>query len=252
MKITRYFIQHVGEETGLDGWLPLWIPKSAGFDPFASPVGLVHDMLEHRLCDSGLFHEELMAMGRLIALRSVPGVDQGRSIYSYEESLGIEVSGAWAQGDGDREEATIVEPPPTAELDSHVEGRLHDLIDSCLKTLPGDLEDHCAWRGDVALDYEQFGASMLGWLRIGYRDALRRYGQQDHGCWDNGHAAFRWARSNEKRMDRELEECCPGSVLRLCWDTVQLQMDDRVLEPNDKYGTHPQWLRHRIWSWRNR
>jgi len=241
MKIVRYFIQHVGEETGFNGWLPLWVPKSAGFDPFSDATGMLHDMLEHRLCDTGKFHEELQAFGRVIALRSIPGVG-ARSSYSYEESLGMEISGVWARGEGDRIEA----PPPTAPIE-FVDANLQALCRRCLKSLESDMKEHD--RHLEPFDQVVFASSMLGWLRIGYRDALRRYGQQDHGCWDNGRQAFAWAVKNNKRMSQEAEDCIPGSVMRLCWDTESLRMQDTLLEPGGPLERHPTWLRQRIRAW---
>lgn len=252
MKIIRYFIQHMDEETGLNGFLPLWIPKAAGFDP-STLSGMVHDMLEHRLCDKGHFHEELMAIGRMVALRVIPGV--GRNSYiSQEESLGVEMAGAFARMAGSRHEIpTLAEPPGTGTV-PQAERQLDQIVRHCRRRLPDFLHEEFDAESGLSVGeawLRNFAEVMRSWLRIGYLDALRRYGTQDHGCYDVGYSAFGWAERNRRRIEVLSEDCLPGSVLRLQFDTAELVMTDRLIEPDPEYGHMPDWLRNRICVWRN-
>lgn len=248
MKIARYFLQHVDDETGMDGFVPLWIPRAAGFDPGTS-FGLVHDMLEHRLSDQGRFHEELQALGRMTALRGIPGVEMQRSYRPFEARLAMEVGTIWHDlfeaGHGHHE---VAPPPPTA-LDGQAERAIQIIANDCFEHIPQGAKDECdeaapCWAAKLR-------KAVTGWMRIGYLDALRRYGSQDQGCWEVGHEAFYWMECNAKRIAQMSEECIPGSVLRLQFDTEELVMTDRLYEPNPDHGMHMQdWLRHRVRHWR--
>ena len=52
MKIVRYFIHAEDQATGMHGFMPLWIPRSAGFNVSGSR-SMLHDALEHALSDTG-------------------------------------------------------------------------------------------------------------------------------------------------------------------------------------------------------
>ena len=51
MNITRYFLK-TEDSQGHKGFVPLWIPSSANF-VVVTPLGLLHDCLEHGLSDTG-------------------------------------------------------------------------------------------------------------------------------------------------------------------------------------------------------
>lgn len=250
MKIVRYFIHNEWEDTGTCGFQPLWVPRSSNFTPSDSPRLLAHDMFEHRLCDTGKIHEEVMAFGRIVALRVNPGVIQ-RGFESVESSLGAEIGSIWCDTVNDLVNAGCLKAPPeTSEVTTYsVECQLRKMAEKALFSVNRDLGDR-EFGEQVSLGQEQ---DVLGWLRIGYMDALRRYGQQDHGCYETGHAVDRWTKSREAREVEQYaeQEENDGNVLRLSWDTVQLRMSHRFYEPSGDYGRFPRWLRQRIWSWRN-
>ena len=252
MKIVRYFIHTEWEDVGSCGFQPLWVPKSSNFNPSSSARLLAHDMLEHRLCDTGKMHEEVMAFGRIVALRVFPGVMKS-DYRSVESSLGDEIGSIWSDVVNEQcDTRCLAKAPETAGVNHYrVEHNLKLMAANAMVSVNKHLKDHHEQHLKVHLQQEK---DVLGWLRIGYLDALRRYGEQDHGCYDNGTAAFGWADSHEAKQIEEYaeDELNAGHVLRLCWDTVQLRMAHRFYEPSDDYGRFPGWLRRRVWAWNNR
>ena len=228
MKIVRYFIQGEWEDMGLLGFQALWVPKSSTFNP-TNATGMVHDMLEHRLCDRGHLHEEAMALGRVIALRIESGVflSSAYALSQPESGLGAEFGRVWQEDNGYMEQA-----PEVNYLDTWAEASVARLALAARREIQSD-------GGQVTLEELH---NFEHWMRLGYRDAHRRYKRVD----DTGITAFDWAKRNTDRIEN-LAEDCPGSVLRLCWDTERFTMTDTLIEPKD--GSFPEWLRHRIWHW---
>jgi len=243
MKIVRYFMQHEGEDTGIKGFVPLWIPKSVGFDPMDA-MGMMHDMLEHRLCDRGHYHEELMAFGRIIALRGIPGHLQRGQAMPPGESLGTELAGIWADALEGRDQ-DLMPAPGTTPVADYAE----KMINNVAKALIDNAESMAHDRDQCFVPDAGFKRSARSWLRIGYLDALRRYGQQDHGCYDTGAVAFGWAENHKREINNLAEDGVEGMVLRLCFDTERMCMSYRDLTPRNDYEDFPEWLRLRIWRW---
>lgn len=248
MKIIRYFIQHTSDESGINGWCPLWVPKSAEFDPM-NALGMAHDMFEHSLGDRGHLHEEAQAFGRIVAFRLIPGLLNGYG--NQTDRLGEEFAGIW----GRTEKIDIAKPPRTAPLGcAQTEQTLVSLMRACMKSIVTEMSDNHHWdhwKKDNGL-HKNAGAYFLSWLRIGYRDALRRYGQQDHEIWDIASEVKRWATSNTARLNNlaESEEIFPGSVLRLCFETETREMKDRLYERNFRTELFPDWLERRVNAWK--
>lgn len=248
MKIVRYFCNAQSEESGIEGFLPMWVPGSSNFDP-GSPTLMVHDMLEHRACDQGHFHEELMAFGRVIALRVLPHVGDRYGPPS-AEGLGIEIGGVWA----DEVESTgirIAHAPKTTPLsEDNAEVAVQQIAERAMKAGVSEMQARnpdSEFRPSARLH-----AAMVGWMRVGYLDALRRYGEQDRGCYDVGHAAFSWAHDRSTIRKFENHESPDGGtvVARLEFDTRELRMRHRFYVQQDD-RPFPEWLRNKLWAWRH-
>ena len=244
MEITRYFIAQEDEEIGGRGWLPLWIPKAAGFNTF-SIVGCMHDILEHRLCDQGHFHEEVMAFGRMAVLRGLNDVHSGAgSFYSVPQSNGMELSGIWLRANM----PDFPQAPETTPTDPYFERHLEELMLHYAES--GEIEHRSQSEpGDPDPFDKAHLDSVTSWLRIGYLDGVRRYGQPDHKAMDIANTAWGWAERN-KHLDMLAEEY-DESVLRVTVDTREYRVRHKVFMPDDEYGMHKEWLRRRIWDWRN-
>lgn len=252
MKIVRYFIRETSESTGLEGFLPLWIPRSANFDP-SRLLGMMHDALEHRLCDTGKTHEEAMAFGRVLACRP----HRGRST---PHSLGVEFSGVifdeWDRGASQL--ADCLEPAPRVAgslLDAQQKSEVSDFMKGFHKGLKNSLGQRYNSdqinQDDMPMSGTALYTRLARWVTIGLADARRRYGG-DYGCDQVGYL-FDWARqkSEQRKMDSLIEETYDGDCLRLTIDTDTTEVKCTPITVAEDYPfEHPEWLRRRISVWR--
>lgn len=249
MKIVRYFIHAENDMTGVAGFVPLWIPKEAHFDP-GFMRGMVHDMLEHRLCDTGKFYQEAMAFGRLFALRLLPGVidePYGRRM-SRAESLGDELIDAYLQIDEPGSDH-LPDAPRTGRIDdAGFQEELNQFMSQAHETWLQRAESESTYDCHARVDKSALNR-IANWLKIGYLDALRRYGGHS-ACADIGWGAFSWANQNESTLNRLNNDCLDRSVLRMEYDTDKSAMKYRVYEPSDeRHGLLPDWLQWRVSNW---
>lgn len=259
MKIVRFFL--AGEDdNGIDGFVPLWIPKSANFDA-GTGFGLLHDMLEHGLSDKGTVEDEAVAFGRIIALRVIPWVQTGVRPLD-PASLGSEIGEIWGKKHADDTSYSFRAPPQTEPITGD-SGQAERLIREMGRNMEKGFlsETGYAWYEDGSKPPETMPQHLHDWLidylRLGYRDALRRYGSQDHGCYEVGHGANREMRNGlSKLLDSEYgeakeiygnEDC---GVLRLCYDTQAHSLTRRWFHASDQYGRYAYpWLRQMLWTW---
>ena len=251
MKIVRYFIASQSEDTGMNGFLPLWIPGASTFDPSGS-TGMVHDMLEHRLCDQGHFHEELMAFGRVIALRVATYFTGSSGRGPTGEGMGAEIGGVWADITESGDTFWIPHAPKTKPITGHdrVEQTIQDIAAQAMETAAREVHNRNGYGSGRPT--ARLHSAMVGWMRVGYLDAVRRYGGTDHGCYDVGHSAFGWANQSKtvNTIDALYDEHAETNsmVLRLCYDTKRHRMAMTEIEVSDTGW--PQWLAIRIARWR--
>lgn len=244
MKIVRHFVNARSDDTDIEGYLPLWVPGSSTFDP-GTPRLMVHDMLEHRLCDKGLFHEELMAFGRVIALRIIPQVGTLRDRPSIG-GLGSELGDVWFREQESGNSLRIAHAPKTEPLsepsaEETVQAVATEAMKSAWRQITYDTPESWEVRPTARLH-----AAFVGWMRVGYRDALRRYGPQDHGCYEVGHAAFEWASSRQIEREFAAQESPDNGtvVVRLEFDTEALCMRHRFYE--ERESGFPEWIRNKL------
>jgi len=152
------------EDYGTQGLAPTWIP---GFNAIQR---IAHDFFEHSPPGSvrqGALQEETVALGRLLALRIDSGALLCRKSYEYE--LGMTLAGPLDDfSNSDRTE--ILPLIDTRPLSCSV---MEAVIQRSIPIAFG----HCD------IEWEDFPAhwplALASLLRIGYRDALKRYGK---GC----------------------------------------------------------------------
>lgn len=190
------------EDFGTDGWMSAWIGRSRGFNVNTQGFGLVHDMLEHALTDTGTFHEELMAFGRMEVLRADSGVLAYNSPYmgNWQTALGRELHGIWMTA-----YCPELEQAPPIDLE---DGWEH--ASGIVRAFRGLCED----LGDEKPD-EDFYRSLGAWVQIGHRDALRRYGGSSE-CYELGWIGHSLSEALDERKTHGHDE---GDVLRLAIDT---------------------------------
>lgn len=237
MKIIRYFLHEEDEHSGMHGFMPLWIPRSAGFN-VSGARGMIHDSLEHALSDTGKPHQEVIAFGRILALRVESGVNRGDT----QESLGSELAELVSEaqdftGDWD---TTLPDPGPISVTDDQSQVR---------KLIRQVVDGMAARSGSKWFDGPPMGtlactraARLLG---LGYLDAKRRYGGAS-GCNRLAWETFDWAENNTKTIDHLEQECKHGDVLRLTIDTHYGEVKTKVIHAGERLD----WLRPRIHRWR--
>lgn len=165
--ITRKFVWAEWEETGIDGWLPKWLPDTSGFNP-SSAQGVAHDVLEHGAREKGELHNEMKAFGRIIFVREENGYFVGKW-GSIAENLGQEVFQIWRDA---RDSGNHHDTLDDGHADYTFEKMIEAMLASAAKERSGE--------GDCGSD-EYYGPTddeirqCLHWFRIGYRDAARRY-----------------------------------------------------------------------------
>jgi hypothetical protein len=160
VKIVRDFV--AGRE---GGWIPFWMPPEAGFSD-TDGVLLVHDLLEHRLCDTGQVHEEIMAFGRMLALRVHTGV-----LDMSCERLGMIALDTILDSEGFPDNMRQAPPyEPHRDIWTETEDFMQGFKAASLR----DPDDR-GWENIVYPD--GFYANVAAWFDIGYRDALRHYGR---------------------------------------------------------------------------
>jgi hypothetical protein len=236
VKIIRYFIREENLNSGEGGFMPLWIPRSAGFDP-SGAANLMHDSLEHRLCDSGKPFEEVLAFGRIIALRYLPGVL--RSVDGIGEELKSLVKHAEAfPGDWD----LALPDPGRVELPEGSDD-VHEAIKRIVKGMAKSARNDVHY-GDGQAMSNTACTRAARLLRLGYLDGMRRYGGYG-GCSSLGWATAAWAERNEWNVEEMSREAASGDVLRVTIDTKECGVNLRLIPD----GRRLDWLRPRIHHW---
>ena len=237
MKIVRYFLHEEDEMTGMHGFMPLWIPKSAGFNVSGSP-GMIHDALEHALSDTGKPWQEVVAFGRILALRVETGLNRGE----VQDSLGAELAELVSEakdftGDWD---TTLPDPGPISVTDEQNQAR--KLIRQVVDGMAARSESQWFDGPSISTLACTRAARLLG---LGYLDAKRRYGGSS-GCDRLAWETFGWAENNKKAIDNLELGCQNGDVLRLTIDTEYGQVRHAVIHQGERF----EWLRQRIHRWR--
>jgi hypothetical protein len=175
VKVVRRFIWEE-DNNGNEGWIPMWIPRSAGFDATESMRPMLHDILEHKLCDKGTVAEECEAFGRLVAGRGVNGWIESGFRSTAELSLGLELGGVCARAS---DLGSAVKGTPNIKL---MQGDDSDTLDFIRSMMPGVAKAYREELGSYGIEEadESLIASDLravfNRMVLGARDAKRRYG----------------------------------------------------------------------------
>jgi hypothetical protein len=162
VKIVRDFV--AGRQ---GGWIPMWVPPEAGFTE-SSGRFVFHDLIEHRLCDTGGYHEELMAFGRMLVVRVEHGLIETNNWFQRRGpaaayDLGIEAANLLRNVEQEGRHWIPLAPA----YEPH-----EDAIDAVHEFLAG-LKSGI--RSEELETRRGFYGNAKAWVHIGYRDALRRY-----------------------------------------------------------------------------
>lgn len=166
--IRRRFKWATDEETGSPGWLMVGAPST--FQPLGA-MGTVHDLLEHRANDTGTADEEAQAFGAACYIRGEGGYwhQQGRRGTNPGENFAADLANFLTGEHG----FELSEPPRTRPLDEEIEGWIDSAIRHTKKELTYDYEREWSEHDETNIQ------RLRGWMRVGYRNAKRRYKRQD-------------------------------------------------------------------------
>lgn len=216
---TYTFVRRHNEEYGTDGWLLKGAPIS--YDPIGG-MGVAHDILEHRLNDTGSVEDELLALGASFYVR-------GRGGYWNDtpKSPGFHVSSVISFDLGMKYEGVQLLSPPgkSRPLDNNDYDDVNCWISEALLSAARDLKEQEVRDKDT----RQFVSYAEGWLRQGFRRAQRRYREI---CPESLTYMFK---KIEQTADRLLEDddslYCP-MVVRVIpkKESVSVQLDYAAVE----------------------
>lgn len=203
------------EDTEFGDWG--WIPK--GFPHFnaGQPMTIAHDVLEHQDRDDGSLAHELRAFGAMIHVRGEGGW------FARRESLHDDwISNAdfdlaehmrkYRHHEG--QEARMWQPPPTRALaDQDIEDQIRRALERAVDLANREFGDNEPYELGPTTDM------MRGWMRIGYRNALRRYA---------GHSPYTLADAFRELMAR-VGKHMQGDIgeelhVRVCNRTLNMQV----------------------------
>lgn len=219
--IRRHFVYHEDEDSGIDGWASMFVPKSAGFTPNRGR-GLVHDALEHGLNEDGSFAFEVVAFGRILAMRRGLGINP--------RALGSELYDTWMH---DAESAHF-EAPRVGRCAASED--IQEVVAGFARAWVRDSEE-----GSSKPD-KHYCTALANLLQIGYRDAIRRFGGISR-CTNAGYAGDSFSRSFNRWGEL-------GDVLVLDYDVEKAKFSYRVIDERNEQGhLSARWAQERVWVW---
>jgi hypothetical protein len=168
------------QELGGEGWIPTRFPNfSAG-----EGLTIAHDTLEHFANDEGNLAGEVRAFGAMIFTRVEGGYFSNRmSRYSPEETVGMELGQFLEElSNGEHSDwGDFPRPPRTYRLKNGTEEIIDKILTETLKSYEREAQNYSE---NSLIDNHQTSielSKMHGWLRIGYRKAVRRFRGADSG-----------------------------------------------------------------------
>jgi len=190
-------------ERGEIGFRPDWMPDGEAFSGQSVP----HDILEHSRKDYGNAECEYMATGAYVLIRSQNGM--GHQFMPEFKNIGgvicevlVAIHDPYCRG----EPQPFKLPPSTRPIrDAKVEALLAQAATEGVRQYivnhHDDLEDSDYYTESVR---RQDAANALGWMRIGYRRAVRRYARYD--TWDIAHGIFERLKRRVEELEHDAEE----------------------------------------------
>jgi len=160
------------EEYGFNGWKPMWMQ---GADPITGQ-GIPHDILEHHPGMQLGAEAEFHALGASWWIRGENGYFTGRYRPPEENYASDFIEILRRISDG---EETLHHPGPTRPIREsmwgHVDRSLNKIVSRGIEMANSEFEDY-----PLVLPHDAH-ERILGWMRKGYRYAIRRYNHVTDG-----------------------------------------------------------------------
>lgn len=173
--LNRNFTFCTDEGSGFQGLRPDWMPNA---DP-TNGQGCMHDMLEHFQSQTSALEGECEALGALLYLRLENGWTASRLTMRSEnwKVLGAELSACLV--DGVQDELVMPSMLRTTPLAAGSEDTLQLALDEAFRVALIDLAERGAELASLSLNQNPLREAFAGWVRRGYRRAVRRYADVD-------------------------------------------------------------------------
>ncbi len=211
------------------GWWG-WIPK--GFPEFNAGKGMLvaHDVLEHFTDDSGTLEAEIRALGAMVFIRGEGGYFWNKgSIHGPGKNLGADLAKFYDElSDGMHscyDEFSM--PPRTCRLDTEGDYIIEEALEEAKKLFRLEQEYN---RNDNPIDLKEpkeWERKMRGWLRIGYRKAVKRY------CKAEPYACSELFRHIEMAVDNIYADFSQGDILTIKVNPKMLTFKALITYPYD-------------------
>lgn len=220
----REFTYGTDSDTGMEGLKANWMPNA---EPGNGRL-CAHDVLEHDTGEPGAAEGEMMAVGTSLYIRGFSGWFHHTS-QSVEEIYANDVSSILERVAEGTE--SLADPGATRALrDGDAEERsFQELIERGFNRardeLPHRMEDWQEIAAEVLTAENKRRA--LGWLRKGYRRAIRRYAGVDP------YEVGRMFTELAKEIDRKIPDLCDGDRVTVRINAKTLRFS--VETPYDRY-----------------
>lgn len=210
------------EQLGGFGWIPVDQPNFNA----STGRGVAHDTMEHFDLTDGSVKGELLAFGSILYTRGEGGWFWRQFNPNIAWHMGSSLVSVFRDAfhNGERIEVPKCHVKP---LDSCMEDEIQPAIDECMKQLLSEFR-HDEYRPDAAW-YASVRKAMRGWIRRGYRKAVRRY-----------HNADAWRLTElygdiARKVDL-IGECEVGDILTVQISRKSLEFKATVEYPEDAYA----------------
>lgn len=217
----RYvFVKALHEDIGIYGWK---MKDQPNFEPVAG-MGVAHDILEHAPGGNESTEDELQAIGGMLLVRGESG-NLTNGFYSTEYAIASSICTVIRYAcDG-----MGLRPPPKTKRIEYVEDMLAEVMKESKRFCESEFRDDPSYL-EAAKQYLPY---VIGWLRIGYRNAYKRYNRSSRMVQDWVSYAFTQIKDEADKFLQVAEEGCElivSVVLSTCRVSFKLK------EPTPDYN----------------
>lgn len=153
-----------------------WIPKDHPEFNMVSGFGLAHDVLEHFKGDTSDLNGEMRAFGAMLLIRAEGDWQPYRGYRNRPMSEDISSDLARFIREQKWSDDRLSRPPRTYKLNEYVEQVIADAFAETYRIVKAENEyEHDENDKITHHEAQVFLEKALGWMRIGYRKAARRY-----------------------------------------------------------------------------
>lgn len=214
------------QDYGGMGWIPTWM-KGANT---VTGRGAAHDILEHHPTMPLGAECEFHALGALFWGRGETGWFSQYTMFPVNEVIArdhISILQRVAEG-----EETLLKPPRTRKLSEDLYGdadeALHEMIRKGIQMSKKEWEDMTEYKMPIPNDAAD---RILGWMRMGYRYAARRFGSNHQ--WEMSHLFELISREVDKIEKRE--ELWPDDELVVSTNFKKFTARVDLIHPEEMY-----------------